>query len=137
MTESEFKQWFTGFVEGIEGKTPSAKQWAKIQERVSEITGTPIVQNVFYERYWWPYYNGPYYSVCGQNSMLLSGTARSEEGAHNAMSLASSGAGQMLAEAKSAAENMSAWGGDVLSYEPIFDANDAMYALGRADAQST
>lgn len=134
MTESEFKQWFTGFVEGIEGKTPSAKQWAKIQERVSEITGTPIVQNVFYERYWRPYYSGPYWGSYSGDTMLLSGSARSSDGAQNAMSLSESGAGEWLQQAKAIAQNYA--GDDGISYEPAFDSNDAMYSLGRADAHA-
>lgn len=137
MVESEFKQWFSGFMEGIGDKVPTAKQWAKIKERVGQITGTPVVYQTFYERYWHPYYNGPYYaySVSGDATKMLAGSARSSDGAQNAMSLAQSGAGEWLEQARSFGQNYA--GGDGISYEPAFDANDAMYALGRADATAT
>jgi hypothetical protein len=55
MTLSEFKAWFEGFTEDMAGP-PSAKQWKKIQARVSEITGEPLTQHHFYHRYWNPYF---------------------------------------------------------------------------------
>lgn len=140
MTESEFKQWFSGFVEGIEGKVPTAKQWKKIQDRVGEITGTPVVQKFFYDRYWNPYYSGPYWgsswSSDAASLTTLKGEARSLEGAQNAMSFALSGAAAMIEEAKEASKSYKG-GEDFVSYEPVFDANDAMYSLGRADALAT
>ncbi len=36
MTPIEFKAWFEGFTEAMD-KLPTAKQWARIKERVSEI----------------------------------------------------------------------------------------------------
>lgn len=38
MTTQEFKAWFEGFTECIEG-TPSKKQWERIKNRVAEIDG--------------------------------------------------------------------------------------------------
>lgn len=52
MTLSEFKAWFEGFTETLEGP-PDAKQWKRIQARVKEITGNPITERVYIER--WPY----------------------------------------------------------------------------------
>lgn len=37
MTLSEFKAWFEGFTENLNGP-PNKKQWARIQKRVGEIT---------------------------------------------------------------------------------------------------
>lgn len=57
MTLSEFKAWFEGFTENIDG-IPSKKQWARIRKRVNEISDTPTP--FFVERYLRPYY--PYQS---------------------------------------------------------------------------
>jgi len=40
MTPSEFKAWFDGFTEALEG-VPSEKQWERIKARVAEIDGKP------------------------------------------------------------------------------------------------
>lgn len=53
---SEFKAWFEGFTDGIEA-LPSPKQWAKIQERVGEITNDYTSARVFHDHYWRPYYS--------------------------------------------------------------------------------
>lgn len=50
MTLSEFKAWFEGYTEGIEG-VPTAAQFARIKEKVKAIDGTPITQTIFMERY--------------------------------------------------------------------------------------
>ena len=42
MTLPEFKAWFDGFTENM-AAPPNKKQWARIQERVAEIDGTPGV----------------------------------------------------------------------------------------------
>lgn len=41
MTLSEFKAWFEGFTEGMDGP-PSLKQWERIQARVKEISWAHI-----------------------------------------------------------------------------------------------
>lgn len=51
MTLSEFKAWFEGFTETMDGP-PSLKQWERIQARVKEITGSPVTERVFVDRYW-------------------------------------------------------------------------------------
>ena len=38
----DFLNWFDGFAENIE-KTPTAKQWAKIKERVASLSADPVV----------------------------------------------------------------------------------------------
>lgn len=55
MNLSEFKAWFGGFTEGMT-KLPNAKQWARIQERVAEITPDPTPYPVFIDRYVRPYW---------------------------------------------------------------------------------
>lgn len=64
MTLQEFKAWFEGFNEVLDGKLPSKKQWARIQERVSQIDGHSVTATVIHE--WWPRYvrtypTSPYY----------------------------------------------------------------------------
>lgn len=51
MTLSEFKAWFEGFTDGMDGPPPE-KQWKKIKARVAEITGEPITAPIFIDRYW-------------------------------------------------------------------------------------
>lgn len=51
MTPKEFKAWFDGFTEAMEGM-PSEAQWQKIKARVAEIDGTPVSYPVFVDRYW-------------------------------------------------------------------------------------
>lgn len=50
MTPNEFKAWFDGFSESIDG-APSEKQWARMKARVAEIDGVPITYPVFVDRY--------------------------------------------------------------------------------------
>lgn len=59
MTLAEFKAWFEGFTEDLEG-APNEKQFAKIKQRVAEIDGTPVNPVVIRE-YIRPYWHGPYY----------------------------------------------------------------------------
>lgn len=57
MTQGEFKAWFEGFSENIKG-APTQKQWARIQERVSQIDGHELTTKVIHEwypRYWYTY----------------------------------------------------------------------------------
>jgi hypothetical protein len=60
MTLSEFKAWFEGYTEGLDG-APTEKQFKRIKAKVAEITGTPISQTIFVDRYrdyWRPYWGG-------------------------------------------------------------------------------
>lgn len=52
MTLSEFKAWFEGFTENMDGP-PSADQWKRIKKRVKEIDWTP--RHIFIDRYVHPY----------------------------------------------------------------------------------
>lgn len=55
MTLSEFKAWFEGFTENIDGR-PSEKQWARICKRMKDIDGSPTPYPVYIERYVEPYW---------------------------------------------------------------------------------
>lgn len=56
MTLAEFKAWFEGFTEDMEG-APTAKQWKRIKDRVKQIDGTAITKEVIYrDRYWRDYW---------------------------------------------------------------------------------
>ena len=54
MIVSEFKAWFGGFTEGMDGP-PDAKQWKRIQKRVGEIDGTQITEKIYVDRFVRPY----------------------------------------------------------------------------------
>lgn len=56
MTLSEFKAWFEGFTEDMDG-APSVKQFDKIKSKVEEIDDKPIEKTVFIDRYrdYFPY----------------------------------------------------------------------------------
>jgi hypothetical protein len=63
MDVGQFKAWFEGFTEGMEGP-PTAKQWERIRAKVKEITHVAATYPVFVDRYWrpawpqqWPYYH--------------------------------------------------------------------------------
>ena len=51
MTLSEFKAWFEGFTESMEG-APTADQFAKIKAKVEKIDGAPVTYPIYVERYW-------------------------------------------------------------------------------------
>lgn len=68
MTLSEFKAWFEGFTESIEGKSaPTQKQWAKIKEKVALIDGAPTTHVVYLDRWVQPYlhYWDRYWTTAG------------------------------------------------------------------------
>lgn len=77
MTESEFKAWFEGFCEGIEGNTPTAKQWKRIKARVKDISGvpvSPIVIEKWRDRYV-PYWEHRPYTVALSTGKAVSVSA--------------------------------------------------------------
>ena len=53
MTLAEFKAWFEGFTESMEGQ-PTAKQWKRIKERVAQIDGVAVTREVIYRDRYWP-----------------------------------------------------------------------------------
>ncbi len=109
MTPSEFKAWFDGFVEALEG-TPSVAQWARIKARVAEIDGRAITEHVYIHRYLpnyhpnWNYYCGTPYVLCGPGAIGTSIGSGTFTVANGAITMA-------------------------------FDSHRAMAALGRTEAQ--
>ena len=65
MTLSEFKAWFEGFTEDMDG-APSEKQFGRIKAKVEEIDDEPIEKNTFIYRYGnifpQPFWDRPYVS---------------------------------------------------------------------------
>lgn len=125
MTLSEFKAWFEGFTESMDGP-PGIKQWERIQARVKEITGTPVTYPAYFHQYLrtvpTPYYAYPTWVGgvgMGQTSATsqVTGTTSNQISWNNAM--------------QSAAAITDGMGGS-----PQFDSHAAMNALGKADAQS-
>jgi len=50
MNLSEFKAWFEGFTENLDGP-PGEKAWTKIKDKVKAITDAPTTYPVFVDRY--------------------------------------------------------------------------------------
>lgn len=77
MTLSEFKAWFEGYTEGMDGP-PSAKQWDRIQERVGQISGAPSYPYPVYIDRFPQYPQRPYWTagaaVGGGAGMLYNGS---------------------------------------------------------------
>lgn len=75
MIVTEFKAWFEGFTESLEG-APSAKQWKRIKEQVAAIDGLPVTP-VYIDRYIRQYpYHGPVWTayssaLAGSNSAQM------------------------------------------------------------------
>jgi hypothetical protein len=73
MTKSEFRAWFDGFCEGMDG-APNEKQWERIKARVAEIDDKVVSYPVYidryvepYRRYWpnnVPYWGSPLVATC-------------------------------------------------------------------------
>jgi hypothetical protein len=75
MNLAEFKAWFEGFTEDMDG-APNAKQWRRIKARVKEIDGTAVTERIYFDRYWptvrpyWHEWYGASYTSYGTNSGL-------------------------------------------------------------------
>lgn len=114
MNLEEFKAWFDGFTESMD-RPPNKKQWARIKERVAEITpGPATTYPVFVDRYWpvvgYPYWNYPYLSGGIGTIQATCG------GINSAASICNNGPPQV--------------------YQQSFNSADAFTALGRMDAQA-
>ena len=55
MKLNEFKAWFEGFTEDMDGQ-PSKNQWKRIKKRVSEIASGPTPYPVYLREYYHPYH---------------------------------------------------------------------------------
>lgn len=107
MMLAEFKAWFEGYTEGLEG-APTAAQFARIKERVKEISGTPVTERIFIDKYW----PSIFHPWSPPMTTWMSNTAADYRKAMQG-------------------ESISAIGMDVA---PPFNSASAMYALGKTEA---
>lgn len=83
MTLAEFKAWFEGFTESMEG-APDDKQWERIKARVKDIDGVAVTKTVFVDRYvptpWRPYWTSLdcFSGVSDGNVAFLAGKSSGE-----------------------------------------------------------
>lgn len=55
MTLSEFKAWFEGFTEAMDGP-PGPKAWERIKARVAKIKAEPTtIREIYRDWPWWPH----------------------------------------------------------------------------------
>ena len=131
MTLSEFKAWFEGFTEGMEG-APTADQFAKIKAKVEKIDGAVTTYPVFVDR-WWPReyvvrdYSRPYWgAVSGGNLGYATGA-----GSVSSQALGASSEGTMFAGYGYKAIDPTSKGD---TQTITFDSHAAMRDLGRMEA---
>lgn len=108
MNLQEFKAWFEGFTEGMDGP-PGERSWARIKEKVKAIKeAPPITREVFihdYYRPWRRWWGEPYY---GSNSNVYLSTCNSGSnppkyaGTVNVQSVGLSAQAQAMYSAKTA-----------------------------------
>ena len=69
MTLTEFKAWFSGYTEDMDG-TPSAKQWKRIKKMVADIDGNTVTERIYLDRYWpyTPRWSGPLEITCSNKT---------------------------------------------------------------------
>ena len=106
MTPQEFKAWFDGYTEDMDGR-PTSAQWDRIKARVKEINGVPI-SYPWYVQHYQPYIT-PYVgavSSAGNNTVALSNAAY-----QNSITCRSN-----------------------IPQNAGFDSHTAMHALGKAEA---
>lgn len=120
MNLSEFKAWFEGFTESMDGP-PGEKAWKRIQDRIKSIKSdeatTKHVFHEFYERPWRRWYTeGPWWNGVQYGPVSAVGIAQSSIQANS---------GGIMAQANNLAE-----------YQDLFDAGAAFNKLGRAEALS-
>jgi len=123
MKLDEFKAWFEGFTEDMDG-APTTKQWKRIKERVAEIDGVAISYPVYVERYWpsmRPWYT---YSMRGTTSA----------GFVTAPQQSSAMQGQLYGVQGVTAGAAQHQNGQSNSLHGQFDGVSAMYAAGKAEA---
>ena len=124
MTLSEFKAWFEGYTEGLDG-APTEKQFKRIKAKVAEITGTPISQTVFIDRYrdfYRTYWNGG----SGMGSFNVAGSYAPQNGL---------GTVSLMMHAIGATSETDRYIPSDKNQTVEWDAHAAMYAAGKLDAQ--
>ncbi len=114
MKLNEFKAWFEGYTESMEG-APSKKQWERIKEQVAAVDGvaiTPTSYPVYIDRYVRPWYPHWAYGVGNVSSAVganLTGAAQCYNKSIDGVATSHPGV-------------------------PAFDGATAMYAAGKAEA---
>jgi hypothetical protein len=87
MNLTEFKAWFEGFTEALDGP-PGPKAWARIQEQVAAIVPEPTKPREFHTHYhrepWWQHWNGYSPVSWGTSHVATIGTAQSHAVLHSA-----------------------------------------------------
>ena len=130
MTLAEFKAWFDGFTESMEG-VPSDKQWERIKARVAEIDNKPVTYPVFVDRYrpYWLFANN--WPTHGTQMLCSSMSTAGDIGA------LSQNAGAVGARAMTAESHASLSGVKIGRQRPSeFDSSAAMLDLGKAEFSS-
>ena len=84
MTPREFKAWFDGFTEAMDGE-PNKAQWKRIRARVAEIDGNTVTERIYVDKYWPTYPRWCYTSATGDTSIPLSGGSFNSTLAMNAL----------------------------------------------------
>lgn len=129
MTLSEFKAWFEGFSEGIDG-APTERQFEKIKAKVAEINGVALTREVVIERYrdWYkPYQPYPTHIWGGPYVTCSAGVGAQGGKAGNTVFAAFSASGAAPDRDRySAGQNQTA----------ELDIHAAMRAIGSAEAQA-
>ncbi len=126
MNLSEFKAWFGGFTENMDGP-PGEKAWRRIQARIEEIKDAPPTSYpVYIDRYWnnyprpWWDYTSPYYGSVG---MSMQAALNNVQQAPQNYQAVPNGTGSPT----------------TITYNPTtitYNPGDAFRALGRADAET-
>lgn len=109
MTLSEFKAWFAGFTEEMDG-APSEKQWKRIKAKVKDIDGVTVTKTVFVDHYAAPY--RPYWQAQRFDVFGLAGNSSG-----GAISIGKAGGHGTVCAGKAAE----------------FDSHNAMLDLGKAE----
>ena len=112
MQLSEFKAWFEGYTESMKD-VPSAKQWARIKERIAEIDGKPVSERVFIDRYWPQYWNGMYYPSTPTRTYTIGSVSASSD-----------------------ASNFNINNKPISADNMVFCSNTSMYQLGKAESSA-
>lgn len=132
MNLSEFKAWFEGFTESMDGP-PGEKAWKRIQDRVKSIKNDePTTRHVFHEycqRPWQRWYgkvDGINYLLCSNSVAMQNGYAGAQ-GATGAVQQATQHT-SMLSVSNTAVQ--------ARNQVSDFDPREAFNKLGRAEALS-
>jgi hypothetical protein len=122
MQLSEFKAWFEGYTEEMEGP-PSKKEWERIKAKIAMINGVPITYPVYIDRY------QPYLYPIAQR--YFTGTVMASGTSPNINCAASA----VPNEVRVTYGGMSTDVGPVVSvgFNEGFDSHAAMHRLGKAE----